>query len=79
PGWINTRINQAFFEGGAGSRVASDVPMGRWGEPGDLIGIAIWLASDAAGYVTGAHIPVDGGLSVAVPEDWRALRIERDW
>ena len=56
-----------------------DVPLGRWGEPADVVGAAVWLASGAASYVTGAHITIDGGLTVAVPEDWRALRTDRTW
>jgi len=38
------------------------IPMGRWGQGDDLKGIAVFLASDAAEYVTGAIIPVDGGF-----------------
>jgi 2-deoxy-D-gluconate 3-dehydrogenase len=37
------------------------IPAGRWGDPEDLIGVAVWLASDAARYVHGALVPVDGG------------------
>ena len=44
-----------------------------------MVGAAVWLASGAASYVTGAHITIDGGLTVAVPEDWRALRTDRTW
>jgi NAD(P)-dependent dehydrogenase (short-subunit alcohol dehydrogenase family) len=80
PGWIRTEINRAFTDNEvAAAATARDVPLGRWGEPGDVAGAAIWLASDAASYVTGAHIAIDGGLSVAVPEDWRALRVDRTW
>ncbi len=80
PGWIETEINRPLMEHALSSfSIASDVPTGRWGEPGDVTGVAVWLASDASAYVTGANIPVDGGLSVAVPEDWRALRVERTW
>ncbi len=79
PGWIDTEINRAFVESGAAAMIAGDVPMGRWGSPADLVGVCVWLASDASTYVTGANIPVDGGLTVAVPEDWRALRVDRTW
>ena len=41
------------------------VPAGRKGDPRELAATAVWLASDAAGYVTGQMIPVDGGLTVA--------------
>jgi 2-deoxy-D-gluconate 3-dehydrogenase len=37
----------------------------RWGEPGDFAGIAVFLASAASDFVTGAAIPVDGGYSIA--------------
>jgi 2-deoxy-D-gluconate 3-dehydrogenase len=38
------------------------IPLSRLGQPGDLGGAAVFLASDASAYVTGALIPVDGGL-----------------
>ena len=37
------------------------IPAGRWGEPGDLKGAVVFLASNAADYVHGATLPVDGG------------------
>jgi 2-deoxy-D-gluconate 3-dehydrogenase len=37
------------------------IPAGRWGTPGDLAGAVVFLASDAARYVHGAILPVDGG------------------
>src|SRR4029079_19162458 len=37
------------------------IPAGRWGEPGDLQGAVVFLCSDAASYVHGAVLPVDGG------------------
>jgi len=40
-------------------------PLGRWGQPDDIAGTALFLASDAAQFVTGACIPVDGGDSIA--------------
>jgi len=49
-----------------GNQIVQQVPMGRYGEPGEMIGAALWLVSDAATYVTGAVIPVDGGLLAAL-------------
>jgi 2-deoxy-D-gluconate 3-dehydrogenase len=41
-------------------------PAGRWGEPNDLSGVAVFLASRASDFVTGTAIPIDGGYSVQV-------------
>lgn len=45
--------------------VEARTPMGRWGLPGDIVGATLFLASDAAAFVTGACLPIDGGYSVA--------------
>jgi 2-deoxy-D-gluconate 3-dehydrogenase len=50
---------------GLHERVLARTPAGRWGEPEDLAGIAVFLASKASDFVTGTAIPVDGGYSVA--------------
>lgn len=47
-----------------GNQIIEHTPMGRFGQPADLIGTLIWLASDASKFVTGITIPVDGGFSV---------------
>jgi NAD(P)-dependent dehydrogenase (short-subunit alcohol dehydrogenase family) len=44
-------------------KVIAHTPMGRYGEPDDLIGAMIWLLSDASSFVTGTVIPIDGGFS----------------
>ncbi len=44
--------------------ILAHTPMGRFGRPEDLVGIVQWLCSDAASFVTGTVIPVDGGFSV---------------
>jgi NAD(P)-dependent dehydrogenase (short-subunit alcohol dehydrogenase family) len=44
-------------------QVIAHTPMGRYGAADDLIGALVWLLSDAAGFVTGAVVPVDGGFS----------------
>ena len=46
--------------------VMGRVPAGRKGDPRELAATAVWLASDAAGYVTGQTIPVNGGFSFAL-------------
>jgi NAD(P)-dependent dehydrogenase (short-subunit alcohol dehydrogenase family) len=46
-----------------GKQILAHVPAGRYGEPCDMAGAALWLASDSAAFVTGAVIPVDGGYS----------------
>ncbi|ABV33390.1 MULTISPECIES: SDR family oxidoreductase [Pseudothermotoga] len=46
-----------------GKAIIDHTPMGRFGDPEDLIGVCVWLASDASKFVTGAIIPVDGGFN----------------
>jgi 2-deoxy-D-gluconate 3-dehydrogenase len=66
PGWIDTALTRRAREDVAGlhERVLARTPAGRWGVPGDLAGIAIFLCSGASDFVTGTAIPVDGGYSV---------------
>jgi 2-deoxy-D-gluconate 3-dehydrogenase len=65
PGWIDTELTrQARKElPGLHERVLARTPAARWGVPDDFAGIAIFLASRASDFVTGAAIPVDGGYS----------------
>jgi len=67
PGWIDTDLTRRAREQVAGlaERVPARTPAGRWGEPDDLAGIAVFLASAASDFVTGTAIPVDGGYSIA--------------
>ncbi len=46
-----------------GQTIVDHTPMGRFGEPKDLIGVTLWLASDASQFVTGIVVPIDGGFS----------------
>ena len=48
-----------------GKQIMQSVPMGRYGETSEMVGAALWLVSDAASFVTGAVIPVDGGLTAS--------------
>ena len=67
PGWINTELTQGARRQveGLHERVLARTPAGRWGEPGDFSGIAVFLASSASDFLTGTAIPVDGGYSIA--------------
>jgi NAD(P)-dependent dehydrogenase (short-subunit alcohol dehydrogenase family) len=49
-----------------GDAIAAAAPLGRIGRPDDMAGVAVYLASRAGAYVTGAVIPVDGGLGTTV-------------
>jgi len=62
PGYIATDNTQALQDDPERSRSILDrIPAGRWGRPEDLGGAAVFLASDAARYVSGVILPVDGG------------------
>jgi NAD(P)-dependent dehydrogenase (short-subunit alcohol dehydrogenase family) len=64
PGWIATPLTEALQQDEARSRVILErTPMGRWGTPEDLVGPALFLAGEAARFVTGAVLPVDGGYA----------------
>ena len=68
PGWINTDLTVGARRDipGLQERVVARTPAGRWGEPDDLKGTAIFLASAASDFVTGVGLPVDGGFSIAM-------------
>lgn len=63
PGYVETAINAegrkdaAFYQ-----RIADRIPLGRWAQPDDIAGGALFLCSPAAGYVTGTVLAVDGGF-----------------
>lgn len=65
PGWVDTDLTrQARAEvPGLNEKVLARSPVGRWGTIDDFAGIAVFLASPASGFITGAAIPVDGGYS----------------
>ncbi|GCA48016.1 2-dehydro-3-deoxy-D-gluconate 5-dehydrogenase [Sinorhizobium sp. KGO-5] len=65
PGWIATPLTKALQDDPArAGPILARTPMARWGTPEDLQGIALFLASPHAGFITGTIIPVDGGYAV---------------
>lgn len=65
PGYVETDINRDFLASPAGQAIAKRIPAGRFGQPDDLDGALLLLASDAGRYINGAVIPVDGGHLVS--------------
>ena len=64
PGPFESRMTKWVLEN-AREALVGHCPLGRIGAPADMAGIAIFLASKAASYLTGTVIPVDGGISIA--------------
>ncbi|WP_252439687.1 SDR family NAD(P)-dependent oxidoreductase [Pseudonocardia humida] len=64
PGWIPVERHRDA-DPDALAAYAAGVPLGRMGEPGDVAGAVAYLASDAAGFVTGAWLPVNGGSTLS--------------
>ncbi|MCI0680669.1 MAG: 3-oxoacyl-[acyl-carrier-protein] reductase [Gemmataceae bacterium] len=63
PGFIETDMSEAV-RNKAGDLIKKMIPMRRLGQPDDIAKVAVFLASDAAGYMTGQVLTVDGGLSL---------------
>lgn len=69
PGFFLTEQNRSLLTTGDGSLTArgntiiEHTPMGRFGEPEDLLGTLLWLCSDGSRFVTGVVVPIDGGFS----------------
>lgn len=67
PGYFATEMNRALIDNVEfNAWVCKRTPAGRWGEPGEIAGVAVFLASAAANYITGQLITIDGGMSVAL-------------
>ena len=63
PGFVKTDINKVVQNDAERfASITSRIPLGRWGQPNDLTGAAVFLASPASDYITGVVMPVDGGF-----------------
>jgi NAD(P)-dependent dehydrogenase (short-subunit alcohol dehydrogenase family) len=62
PGWVDTDLTHGLLEHDThGRRLLEHTPMGRFATPGDMVGAAVFLASDASAYMTGQSLLIDGG------------------
>ncbi|MFN0192622.1 MAG: SDR family NAD(P)-dependent oxidoreductase [Aestuariivirga sp.] len=68
PGFIDTPLTRGGRQSAPAmfAKVVDRTPAGRWGQPEDLAGLAVFLASRASDFITGTAIPVDGGYSVQI-------------
>jgi gluconate 5-dehydrogenase len=67
PGYFATEMNRALIDNAEfDAWVKKRTPAGRWGEPPEIAGLAVFLASNAANYMTGQILVMDGGMSVAL-------------
>ena len=67
PGYFATEMNRALIDNAEfNAWVCKRTPAGRWGEPAEIAGLAVFLASRAADYMTGQMLVMDGGMSVAL-------------
>lgn len=62
PGWFPTKMSGGLIEKFE-DEMLSDIPLHRFGSPEELKGVVVFLASDAAAYMTGQTVPVDGGAT----------------
>jgi gluconate 5-dehydrogenase len=67
PGYFATEMNRALLDNAEfDAWVRKRTPAGRWGQPDELAGLAVFLASSASNYITGQIMFIDGGMSVAL-------------
>jgi NAD(P)-dependent dehydrogenase (short-subunit alcohol dehydrogenase family) len=66
PGWIETEMTRNLVADKARSaQILERTPQKRWGDPADVAGVVVFLCCDAARFITGAILPIDGGYAVS--------------
>lgn len=64
PGWVETELTKgARADQARSDAIVARTPFGRWGRPDDIGGAVVFLCSEAAGFITGTVLPVDGGYT----------------
>ena len=73
PCWFHTEMNNSSIFANASfmEQVMTKLPMRRIGQPHEIIGPIIFLASEASSMITGLVLPVDGGAAATCPIEWR--------
>jgi NAD(P)-dependent dehydrogenase (short-subunit alcohol dehydrogenase family) len=66
PGWFVTDMNREFLASEQGRAITKEIPVGRFGQDGDLDGTLLLLASDAGAFINGTTVVVDGGQMVGL-------------
>ena len=64
PGWIKTRMTEELHAGKNADVFRESIPLKRWGEPEEVAEMVVWLASDAASFVTGGTFVISGGMGI---------------
>jgi len=64
PGWIKTAINEELRASKYADAFRDSIPLRRWGEPEEVAEMVIWLASDAASFVSGGAFVISGGMNI---------------
>ena len=78
PGYFATEMNRALIDNAEfNAWVSKRTPAGRWGQPEELAGLAVFLASSASNYMTGQMLVIDGGMSVGRCEQRARWRCEQ--
>jgi NAD(P)-dependent dehydrogenase (short-subunit alcohol dehydrogenase family) len=64
PGWIKTAMTEELRASKYADTFRDNIPLKRWGEPEEVAEMVIWLASDAASFVTGGAFTISGGMNI---------------